>query len=413
MILEGTLMKKRLIALLLVLILVVPAGLAAAATWYRVNTSSLKVRFLPGENAEVLGSYRRDWALNISNKTNDGWAYALFSNGFEGYVQFKYLAKTKSYYAWVTSDQTSLRRGPDGEFAALAMLAKGFRVTVLTHGANYDFVSAGKFGNGYIVNSRLSKKKVKPSGNQSYSTSVSGGDYDAYVMSTGKVKLRRSPNSNSPVIAKYKPGTKVHVITHGAEWDKVTVEGNTGWMLTKYLTTSEPAPTPTPSPKPGDDSYTAYVVTEDKGPIRVRKGNSTNYAVLFTINYGTPVTVLKHNKKWDYIEYNFKRGYVQNEYLQLAKPADAPDMTPVPDPTPTPVFVEYEAFITSPDGKSVNFHKGKGDGYSNVDGVGRLPVGTQVTVKKIEDGWAKILYVDKNKKEYLGWVHKEFLKKAK
>ena len=34
-------MKKRLIALLLVLVLLIPAGLASAATYYRVNTTSL------------------------------------------------------------------------------------------------------------------------------------------------------------------------------------------------------------------------------------------------------------------------------------------------------------------------------------------------------------------------------------
>ena len=52
-------MKKRLIALLLVLALLLPAGIALAATkYYRVNTTSLKVRFLPSESAEVLGSYR-------------------------------------------------------------------------------------------------------------------------------------------------------------------------------------------------------------------------------------------------------------------------------------------------------------------------------------------------------------------
>ncbi len=405
-------MKRRLIALLLVLVLVVPAGVAAAVTWYRVNTPSLKVRFLPGNAAQVLGSYRRDWALNITKRTDDGWAYAVFTNGFEGYVQAKYLAKGKSYSAWVGYDETSLRRGPDGDFAALAILAKGLKVTVLTHGTNYDYVYAGKYGYGYIVNSRLSKKKVKPSGAASYSTTVSGGDYDAWVMSRGRVKLYRNPNIDAPVVAKYKPGTKVHVISHGATWDKVSIGDTKGWMLTKNLSTSEPAPTVKPTPTPGPDTYTAYVVTTDKGPIRVRKGNSTNYAVIFKINYGTPVTVLKHNKKWDYIEYNFRKGYVQNEYLQLKKPNDAPDMTPVPDPTPVPPFKEYEAFITSPDGKSVNFHKGKGDHYSNVDGVGRLAVGTQVTVKAVEGGWAKVLYV-KGKNKYLGWVHKEFLKKAK
>ena len=69
--------------------------------------------------------------------------------------------------------------------------------------------------------------------------------------------------------------------------------------------------------------------------------------------------------------------------------------------------MKFNGKITSPNGKSVNFHKGKGDGYSNVHGVGQLKVGTAVKVLKIEGGWAKIQYG-----KYVGWIHKEFVKKT-
>ena len=89
-------MKKRLIALLLVLALLIPVGVASAATWYRVNTSSLKVRYLPDDSANVLGSYRKDYACTVSS-TKDGWSYVTFSNGTEGYVLAKYITKASSY----------------------------------------------------------------------------------------------------------------------------------------------------------------------------------------------------------------------------------------------------------------------------------------------------------------------------
>ena len=43
-------MKKRLFALLLVFVLVAPVAVASAVTYYRVNTSSLKLRLLPQDN---------------------------------------------------------------------------------------------------------------------------------------------------------------------------------------------------------------------------------------------------------------------------------------------------------------------------------------------------------------------------
>ena len=150
-------MKKRLIALMLVLILVIPAGIASAASWYRVNTNSLKVHYLPGNNSQVIGSYRRDYALKINKSYADGWSDVTFSNGFNGYVLTKYLKKASSYTAWVYGDNTALRKGPDGNFKAIASLAKGTKVTVLSHGSKYDYVNAGSMGKGYIVNSRLSR----------------------------------------------------------------------------------------------------------------------------------------------------------------------------------------------------------------------------------------------------------------
>jgi uncharacterized protein YgiM (DUF1202 family) len=398
-------MKKRLFALLLVLVLLIPAGIASAATWYRVNTTSLKVRFMPSENAEVLGSYRKDYALTIKS-TKDGWSLVTFSNGFQGYVQTKYLTKGSSYSAWIYSDDTALRKGPDGSFAAKANLARGLKVKVLTHGASYDFVDAGSLGTGYVRNSLLSKKKIAASGSASTSNEVTGADYDAWVMGTGKVNLRQSANSNAAVIASYAPGTKIHVISHGPTWDRVTVDGNTGWMMTKFISTREPAPTPTPAPTadPGKKGYTAYVVSANKKAVHVRKGPSKNYSVQFSVDYGTPVLVLDHGKTYDKIKVNGRTGYMQNSFLQLAKPSDAgnivtqdPNITPAPTP-------KFEAYYTTVKVNDLNFHKQKGDWASNVDGVGRLQLGNVVKVLSNDGSWAKVEYNGKT-----GWVHSEFL----
>lgn len=394
-------MKKRLIALMLVIVLLIPAGIASAGAWYRVNTSSLKVHYMAGENSKVLGSYRRDYACKIL-RTDGDWSYVQFSNGFKGYVMTKFLAKASSYTAWIASDNTNLRKGPDGGFAATAILAKGRKVTVLSHGTKYDYVSAGNLGSGYVVNSLLSRKKVKPSGNASESTTPSGGNYTAWIISTGKVRLRKSPYSTAPIIASYKPGTKVKVLKHGAVWDKIKVNGNTGYMMTKFLTKSPPAETEKPDPTPKKSSYTAYVVTGNKKPVNVRKGPSTNYTVVFKVNYGQAVTVLKHNTKWDYIQHGNQKGYIQNKYLQLTKPKGS-DSTLKPETTPKP-FKQYMAEIYASNGKSVNCHKGMGDSYSNIC---RLKVGTVVTVLKHVGRWAQIQLADGRK----GWVYRKFLRK--
>ena len=120
--------------------------------------------------------------------------------------------------------------------------------------------------------------------------------------------------------------------------------------------------------------------------------------------YGAPVLVLKHEKTWDYIQYNGKKGYVQNKYLQLSKPSDAGEII-TQDPsvtiTPAPAFQPYDATVTV---DNLNFHRQKGDWSSNVNGVGRLQAGYPVKVLKIEGGWAQVEYMG-----YKGWVHKHYI----
>lgn len=403
-------MKKRLIALLLMLVLLIPAGIASAAANYRV-TSTLQVRMQPSESAQVLATYKKDSFCTVSS-TKNGWSYVTFYNGTEGYVKTSYLKKATSYAAWVAYDDTQLRPKPDGGSGSNASLAKGTKVTVLSHGASYDYVQTSNFGRGYIVNSRLSKKKVKASGSASTSNMGGGGDYDAWVLiaSGHTVNLRSSASTSATVIARYPAATKVHVISHGDKWDYVSVGGYTGWMQNAYLNTSEPAPTATPAPTGGGGGgtgYTAYVATSNKKGVNFRRGPGKGYGAVngqSKIPYGAPVIVLKHDTKWDKVQYGGKVGYVDNSFLQLSKPADAGNVvTPDPNatPTPKPVFNDYYGTVTV---NNLNFHKRKGDWSSNVDGVGRLQQGNIVHVLAIEDGWAKVEY-----NGYTGWVHKNYI----
>ena len=131
------------------------------------------------------------------------------------------------------------------------------------------------------------------------------------------------------------------------------------------------------------------------------------YTVLFKVPYGQPVTVLKHNDNWDKISYGGKTGFIENKYLNLVQPKNAP--TPTPEPTQKPKFKPYYATITSPNGKDVNVHYKPDKNTSNVHGMGnngRLPVGTTVYVLGLTGNWAEIEYDGKT-----GFVMQQYLTK--
>ena len=74
-----TTMKKRIVALILALVLLVPCALASAEVYYRLKDRA-KLRQLPNYSCVVLDSYRADWALTINNVVDKNWASITFTN---------------------------------------------------------------------------------------------------------------------------------------------------------------------------------------------------------------------------------------------------------------------------------------------------------------------------------------------
>ena len=122
----------------------------------------------------------------------------------------------------MSTDSTVLLSGPATYFDSLGKLNTGAKVTVLTHGKAFDYVSSAK-GKGYIRNTHLTTKK--PAGKTAYVKNPANRT----------VNLRSGPGKNYKVIAEYRPGTKITLLQYGKNWCKVSVRGKTGYMMTKYI----------------------------------------------------------------------------------------------------------------------------------------------------------------------------------
>ncbi|MBQ3278038.1 MAG: SH3 domain-containing protein [Clostridia bacterium] len=405
-------MKKRLVFLLVVLLLVTAVGAAAAATYYRVNTSWLKLHQLPDYNSTVMDSYRTDFACTIVKKVNATWSKIRFTNGKEGYAVTSYLAPTKkTYSAWITDDDTNLRTGPSTTFAASGTLAKGTKVTVLSHGSAFDYVKSGSV-RGYVRNSRLSTKKVAGSGKAASSTKV---NYTAWVSNGNRtVNFRSAPNTSvTTVLRAYPTGTKVTVHEHGGTWDYVEIAGTYGYMQNRYLTTTEPiGSSEGAAVDPSSSSaYTgnAWVTCPNHGSVNVHLGPGAGYSNAYKVRYGWQVRIVSQvDATWYKIEYNGQTGYIMGKYLTGSKPWDAPE-TPAasadsdPAPASSGTSYPYTATITCAAGEKVNVRMGAGMGHSH---VARLDPGTQVSVlKSIDSEWAKITV-----NGITGYVMKKFLR---
>ena len=400
-------MKKRIVALLLALVLVLSVAMASAATYYRVNTSHLKVHQFDDEKSTVVASRERDYACTLVKKVGS-WFYVKFTNGDEGYVQSKYLSKGSSHNGWISSDGTILHKGPSYESTTLGTLAKGAKVTVLTSGGTYCYVKSS-IGYGYVHKGYLSNKKVKASGNASTPAFTPASNYDAWISNGGRtVNLRSAATKSAPVIQAYPTGTKVHVNTHGEVWDNVTIGSSTGYMMTTYLTKTEPAPVPTASTSTPVTftPYKAYVTSDNQKGVNVRNGPGTGYTYLFKVPYGAEVTVTEHGKSWDKITWGSRSGYMLNSFLTLNKPSGSPVVTPPPVVT---VTYPYNATTTCTPGEKVNL---RSKPWKDSTAIVRLDPGTTVKVTgpakyngKTYNAWVAVEYGSTK-----GFMMKEFLK---
>lgn len=306
-------MRKRIVAFLLALVLVLACTAASAATYYRLKTS-VKLRYLPNYNAQVLDVYRTDWALTVNKKIDSTWASITFSNGRIGYIERNKYVSSKSYAAWVTKDGTKVYHGPAYSFATLETINRGDRVTVLTQGSVYNYVKTASGTYGYVANGSLSKKKTSPTPSEKKET-----NYKAWVVSNGgTVGLRTAPSgSNSVVYADIKRGTEILVIEYDKNFCYVSVDGAEGYMRTKYISKIEPAPLPVPDPDPVFVPYTTTAKQDNKGNSpRLYQGEGLGWSSV-KLSVGETVDVVAKAKDiyWVKVEVDGRKGYMPLKFL--------------------------------------------------------------------------------------------------
>ncbi len=328
-------MKKRLIALLLILVILVPC-VASAENWYRL-TDRKRLFNLPDYDSKVMDSYRTDWALNVNSSIDSTWVNITFSNGVSGYLEKKFIVLDKSSTAWISINTAHLKHGPGSSFYNEGTLHLGDSVTVLTHGTGWSYVTSAA-GNGYVSNGALSSTKVTASTGPSY-TNV---NYTAWIASRGDpVGLRSAPSGLSHVVMQtYYPGTQLTVLQLCGEFSyvKIAEDGKEGYMRSRYISRTKPAQAyeleeknaaaggsgvPSSSGSSGSSApavsqfpFTASARSSNGEKPKLYRGEGLGWSS-DVLEVGTLVTVLARGNDiyWFKVEVNGKTGYMPSKFL--------------------------------------------------------------------------------------------------
>ena len=209
---------------------------------YAANGKPVRMRSGPSTDYGVIASYSVGTQVKVLISGAD-WSKIRVGTR-TGYIMSKFLSVTNitpstpssSYTAYVTASNgkpVRMRSGPSTDYGVIASYSVGTQVKVLISGADWSKIRVGT-RTGYIMSKFLSVTNITPS--------TPSSSYTAYVTaSNGKpVRMRTGAGTNYSVISTYSVGTQVTVLEYGKTWCRIRVNGYTGYMMTKFLTTTQP-----------------------------------------------------------------------------------------------------------------------------------------------------------------------------
>ena len=297
--------KKAALAAVMCMAMAVPFAANAENETRVITAGTLNLRAGATTESAVLGKY--GWGTEVEVLGFDGnWAYVEVG-GQKGYMYAQYLGAegSTSYTRYVNTNARglNLRNAPNGDI--LGSYPRGTAVTVHSTDGGWSKVTVNG-QSGYMSSQWLSSSKPTGSTGSSSSSSIGTAVVNNPV-STQVLFLRSEPSTSSQSLGYYRNGKSVTLLAKLDGWYKVKVDGQTGYMMAKYL-------------KVGNEvvSGTATVYNPNGNSfVNFRSGASLNASVISTVPVGTKISVLDKGTDWTKTEIDGKTGYISTWFLKF------------------------------------------------------------------------------------------------
>ncbi len=374
---------------------------ATIQSYARVTTASgsLNLRALPQAGSRILRTIPRNSLVGVLEEGSE-WCRVIYESSM-GYVMRAYLtmegqagSADGTLYAVVTtpSGTLNLRAVPSRNAQVLCTIAPNTRLPVLEKGASWSKVNYDGIV-GYVMNEFLvfeafqptpapgttatpslgtgtdlttpaptSAPAVTPAPSSATATVVTGG---------GSLNLREYGSTTARVVAQIPEYSQVTLLYEGSIWTKVSWNGLSGYVMTKYLSRGS---------APSGSVATVYTVS---GSLNLRQSPSTGAKVLARIPRLQQLTVLQSGAVWCQVSWNGWTGYVQTQFLRFEGTA-----TPTPGATATPIPGGTAAWVWTPSG-SLNLRESPSTGARILRTIPRL---AELTVLQQGSQWSTVSY---------------------
>lgn len=301
--------------------------------------STLRLRAAASGSASVLANMPNGAVVEIKAASGD-W-YRVVYNGREGYCARGFItltdapasgptatprptatatvkptvkptATTGTVTLSSTGSRLIIRSAASKTAAEVTRLAHGTRVTIL--GAEGDFYRiqsgsvTGYAAKAYIKldSSATATTTPKPTATPK-PTSTPAGNYATVIKSDGLALHETEQGATVRTIPNY---GVVQVLNVYGQWSRVSYEGTTGYVESKYLKSGILYPDSSTYPK-------ARVSLASSSSMYMRASASRTASVVTSIPNGATVEVLSRGATWSKIRYSGSTGYCMTQYLTM------------------------------------------------------------------------------------------------
>jgi len=217
---------------------------------------------------------------------------------------------------------------------------------------------------------------------------------------TTSLNVRQGPGLQYAKIGSLSPNTRVQILEQGAQWHKIKVGEQEGYVSSEYIkienkeqakpqepgTGQNPTRPEDPAPPP-DKRYGIVTATA----LNIRSGPSTRNHKVGMVVKGTRLTITGQSNEWYKVEVNGIEGYVHGDYVKLETSTPS-------DSAPQPQVIG-KAVVTA---SSLNVRAGAGMEHKVIT---TIPRNTEVELLEQQGVWYKI-----RRGSTVGYVHGDYLK---
>ncbi|MFJ2619285.1 SH3 domain-containing protein [Glutamicibacter sp. NPDC087344] len=332
---------------------------SAVKTVSKKTIENLNLRQSASASSKSLLVIPKNTTVKVSS-TSNGWSKVSY-NSKTGWVSSKFLTDASASstvktptYRYLSSYQV-LRQGASSTAKSLGALQRRTKVERLGTSGTWTKVKAGG-KTGFVPTKQLASSIPAVS----------------YRWTTSKQPIFVTASTKAAKATTVAAGAKVTWLRNSGSWSSVSVSGKTGWIQSKYLTSTAPL-------KVIGSRWTI-------GSTAVKNGTSTSAKSLGTIPAGQKLDLYSTSGSWSKVKTSKGIGWVPSSSL---------------------VSTTYKVIANKPywAGASLSLKSGNS---SSTKTLGTLAKGTKVTALGTANGWTRV-----KSSKGTGWVpSKNLLTKA-